>query len=45
MVPSESIYNLILGYQGRMAVKLTVEVTRVIYVGVDLNFRAQTAFL
>ena len=45
MVPSESIYNLLLESLGRVTEELNFEVTRGIYVDVDLNFRAQTAFL
>ena len=37
MVPSESIYNLLLGSLGRITELLKLEVTRVIYVGGDLN--------
>ena len=45
MVSSESIYNLLLGYPGWVLEELNFEVTRGKYVDVDLNFRAQTAFL
>ena len=45
MVPSESIYNLLLGSPGRIREKLKFEVIRDIYVDVDMNFRAQTVFL
>ena len=45
MVPSEIIYNLLLGSPGQIMGKLKFEATRGIYVGVDLDVRAQTAFL
>ena len=44
MVPYERIYNPLLGYPGRVTEELKFEVTIGIYVGVDLDFRAQTAF-
>ena len=44
MVPSEIIYNLLLESPGRVTEELKFEVTRGIYVDVDLNFRARTAF-
>ena len=45
MGPSESIYNLLLGSCGRVTEELKFEVTRGIYVDVDLNFHVRTAFL
>ena len=45
MGPSESIYKVLLGSWGRITEELKFEVTRGIYVEVDLNFRARTAFL
>ena len=45
MVPSEIIYNLLLGYPGQVTEELKFEVTRGIYVDIDLNFRTQTVFL
>ena len=45
VVPSESIYNLRLGYPGQVTEELKFDVTRGIYVGIDLNFLAQNAFL
>ena len=38
VVPSESIYNLLFGSPGQITEELKLEVTRGIYVGVDLNF-------
>ena len=45
VVPSESIYNLMLGSPGRITEELKFEVTRGIYVGGDMNLRVQIAFL
>ena len=45
MGPSERIYNLLLVSWGRVTEELEYEVTRGIYVEVDMNFRARTAFL
>ena len=45
MGPSESIYNLLLGSWGWVTEELKFEVTRGIYVDVDLNFRARTTLL
>ena len=46
MGPSESIYNLLLRSTGRVTEELKLEGhKRHIYVDVDLNFYARTAFL
>ena len=45
MGPSESIYNLVLGSWGQLTEEFKFEVTIGIYVDVDLDFRARTAFL
>ena len=45
MGPSESIYNLLLGSWGWLTEELKFEATRGIYVDVDLDFCARTAFL
>ena len=45
MVPSEIIYNLLLGSWVQVTGELKLEVTRGIYVDVDLNFHERTAFL
>ena len=45
VVPSESIYNLLMGYPGWITEELKFEVTRGIHVVVDLDFCAQTTFL
>ena len=44
MNPSEIIYNLLLDSFGWVTEELKFEITRGIYVDVDLNFWAQTTF-